>query len=380
MTNDTSHAYTYDAEGNITTVDAGTAASYLYNALNQRVQTIVASAPRNIVFNAAGQRVTIWNANTGAQTQGQYYWGGKRVAFYSGGSAHFQHQDWLGTERARTTYNGGVEGTFTSLPFGDGLTTASGTDTDASHFATIDHDYEDETDHAQFRQYSEAQGHWLSPDPYSGSYDPSNPQSMNRYVYVLNNPLSHVDPSGLTLCDYGSNEDGSEEFGDEESDADCAASQGTVVVDIVSVAVNGDNPSDPGVTTENGYQIDPVSVAPNNGPTFKQKNQNCLNKINSTPDGKFYNFFSPLSMIPGIGPDWQGSAAEDLGGGAAKYVAFKFFQGAGANWAGTGLGVIGNTVSGAIEGVAEGVLAPVAAAATVGQLTVHAGCAISAAF
>jgi len=122
------------------------------------------------------------------------------------------------------------------------------------------------------------------------------------------------------------------------------------------------------------------TIAPNNGPTFKQKNQNCLNKINSTPDGKFYNFFSPLSMIPGIGPDWQGSAAEDLGGGAAKYVAFKFFQGAGANWAGTGLGVIGNTVSGAIEGVAEGVLAPVAAAATVGQLTVHAGCAISAAF
>ena len=44
------------------------------------------------------------------------------------------------------------------------------------------------------------------------------------------------------------------------------------------------------------------------------------------------------------------------------------------------LGVIGKTVSGAIEGVAEGVLAPVAAAATVGQLTVHAGCAISAAF
>ena len=78
--------------------------------------------------------------------------------------------------------------------------------------------------------------------------------------------------------------------------------------------------------------------------------------------------------------DYWDCAAEDLGGGAAKYVAFKFFQGAGANWAGTGLGVIGNTVSGAIEGVAEGVLAPVAAAATVGQLTVHAGCAISAAF
>jgi len=181
-------------------VDSGSTASYLYNALNQRVQTVVASAPRNIVFNVAGQRVTIWNAGTGAQTQGQYYWGGKRVAFYSGGSVHFQHQDWMGTERARTTYNGAVEGTFTSLPFGDGLTTASGTDTDASHFAMLDHDYEDETDHAQFRQYSEAQGRWLSPDPYYGSYDASNPQSMNRYVYVMNNPLSGTDPSGL-YCD-----------------------------------------------------------------------------------------------------------------------------------------------------------------------------------
>jgi RHS repeat-associated protein len=94
-----------------------------------------------------------------------------------------------------------VEGTFASLPFGDGLTTVSGTDLDAYHFATVDHDYEDETDHAQFRQYSEAQGRWLSPDPYGGSYDFTNPQSLNRYVYALNNPLSAVDPSGQNLVD-----------------------------------------------------------------------------------------------------------------------------------------------------------------------------------
>jgi len=96
----------------------------------------------------------------------------------------------------RTTYNGGVEGTYTSLPFGDAQTTA-GTDTDPYHYAQLDSDYESGTDHAQFRQYSDAQGRWLSPDPYSGSYDAFNPQSFNRYVYVGNNPLSATDPSGL---------------------------------------------------------------------------------------------------------------------------------------------------------------------------------------
>jgi RHS repeat-associated protein len=141
--------------------------------------------------------VSDWNGSTHAQLQGKYYWGSQPVAYYESGAAHFEHQDWLGTERMRTTYNGGVEGSFSSLPFGDDLTTVSGTDGDANHYATLDHDYESDTEHAQFRQYSSAQGRWLSPDPYSGSYDPSNPESFNRYTYVQNAPLSFLDPLGL---------------------------------------------------------------------------------------------------------------------------------------------------------------------------------------
>lgn len=196
LTADGIHTYAYDAEGNLTQVDGGATVKYTYNALNQRVRVDWSSGGQEFVYNLNSQRASIWDAATGNQVQGQAYWGSVPIEFYEAGVAHFQHQDWLGTERMRTTHTGSVEGQFTSLPFGDGYT-FSGADNDASHFATLDHDSTSATDHAQFRQYGNITGQWMSPDPYNGSYHFSNPQSLNRYSYVLNNPLSFVDPSGL---------------------------------------------------------------------------------------------------------------------------------------------------------------------------------------
>jgi RHS repeat-associated protein len=202
MTSDGFHSYTYDAEGNITDVDGNAGAVYIYNALNQRVQVDWPTVSHQYVYNASGQRVSVWDTNTHAQVQGQYYWGSTPIAFYDSGSLHFQHQDWMGTEQARTSYNGSTEGIYTSLPWGDEYS-ASGSDNDPYHFAQLDRDSESDTHHAQFRQYSSTQGRWMSPDPYNGSYDAGNPQSLNRYSYVLNNPLSMTDPSGQdqVACD-----------------------------------------------------------------------------------------------------------------------------------------------------------------------------------
>jgi RHS repeat-associated protein len=54
--------------------------------------------------------------------------------------------------------------------------------------------------HAPYREYWNNAGRWLQPDPYDGSYDFSNPQSLNRYSYVGNNPLTFTDPSGQDGC------------------------------------------------------------------------------------------------------------------------------------------------------------------------------------
>jgi RHS repeat-associated protein len=198
VTNDSSHTYRYDGENNLISVDGGSTATFSYNAMNERVEVTSAQGTERYSFDLNSRRSTAWN-NSGGLDSTQYYAGNNPVAYWlaAGGNIHFQYQDWLGTERLRATATGSVEGSYSSLPFGDSLTT-SGTDTNVSHFALLDHDLTTGSglEHADFREYGATAAQWLSPDPYGGSYNYGNPQSMNRYAYTMNNPVSFVDPSG----------------------------------------------------------------------------------------------------------------------------------------------------------------------------------------
>ncbi|MCB9654686.1 MAG: RHS repeat-associated core domain-containing protein [Deltaproteobacteria bacterium] len=53
------------------------------------------------------------------------------------------------------------------------------------------------------RVYDPGLGRFLSVDPIIA--DPANAQSLNAYSYVLNNPLSLIDPSGYVACEVSAN-------------------------------------------------------------------------------------------------------------------------------------------------------------------------------
>ena len=67
----------------------------------------------------------------------------------------------------------------------------------ASRYTGKERDTKSGFDHFGARHYSSTMGRFMSPDP-SGLYfvDPTNPQSLNLYSYVLNNPLINTDPDG----------------------------------------------------------------------------------------------------------------------------------------------------------------------------------------
>lgn len=78
-------------------------------------------------------------------------------------------------------------------------------DVSASRYTGKERDTESGLDYFGARYYASTMGRWMSPD-WSAKEDPvpyaklDNPQSLNLYGYVLNNPLSKADPDGHAGC------------------------------------------------------------------------------------------------------------------------------------------------------------------------------------
>ena len=136
------------------------------------------------------------------------YAGGKQIGTYDGNvsapTLHFYFDDPLGTRRAQTNSAGVLEAVYQSLPFGDGFNAplaAGADDPTENHFTGKERDTESGNDFMFARYYNSATGRFLSPD-WSAKAQPvpyaklDNPQTLNLYAYVGNNPMSRTDPTG----------------------------------------------------------------------------------------------------------------------------------------------------------------------------------------
>ena len=115
--------------------------------------------------------------------------------------------DQIGTPRMLADTTGSLAGISRHdyLPYGEELTAGYGSRTNAQgytgdcvrdKFAGYERDAETGLDYAEARYYGSAYGRFTSVDPAMGSARKSMPQSWNRYSYVLNRPLSLIDPTG----------------------------------------------------------------------------------------------------------------------------------------------------------------------------------------
>ncbi|MFZ0306171.1 MAG: RHS repeat-associated core domain-containing protein [Terracidiphilus sp.] len=216
-----------------------TLTGYLYDAEGNRVAkgsiTILSCNPatngfqftEDYVTGPGGEELSMLNGS-GTWQRNNVYGGGKLIGTYDlvhnpaytpNGSQpaqvpwlHLHLEDALGTRRMQAS---GMlanlaqpEMDFQSLPYGDGFSQladqyADETYDDSSplHFTGKERDTESGNDYFGARYYASSMGRWMSPD-WSAKYEPvpyaklDNPQTLNLYAYVQNNPLSRNDPDG----------------------------------------------------------------------------------------------------------------------------------------------------------------------------------------
>ena len=128
-------AYTYDADGNLTSDGTN---SYSYNSLNQLIGVTGPSGTTTYTYNALGQQVastknglvTLSLVDPGGlgNIVGQFTASGAVIAHYSyglgltnqvaAGTSFFYDYDWLGSTSGLTNQQGQYINTYEYLPFG----------------------------------------------------------------------------------------------------------------------------------------------------------------------------------------------------------------------------------------------------------------------
>ena len=230
IASDGSHVYTWDSDGNLFKVDG---IQNTFDALDRAVEQLNGSTYTQVLYGPGGTKLALMNGGiSGTLTKAFVPLPGGATAVYnSSGLAYYRHPDWLGSSRfaSTTTSPTAVYYSGAYAPYGESYSEYTPGGTDRS-FTGQNQDTEPGQYDFLYRGYSPVQGRWISPDPAGpAAVMPGNPQSWNRYAYVMNRPLSSVDALGLyhSVPIYGGNTSGGANATDPGYDADFGDNDGS---------------------------------------------------------------------------------------------------------------------------------------------------------
>lgn len=207
ITNPPGHTYyTYDAAGNMTADGLGHFP--VYDGEN-RIKTV---AGVNYTYDGDGKRVKkdsgklYWTGTgsdplnesdlSGNMTEEFVFFNGKRIARVDlpSGTVHYYFSDHLGSASVISNATGAtIEQEADYYPYGGERILTAGLNN--YKFTGKERDTESGLDNFEARYDASSLGRFMTPDPMGGHLE--NPQSLNKYAYVLNNPTSLTDPTGL---------------------------------------------------------------------------------------------------------------------------------------------------------------------------------------
>ncbi len=188
--------FSYDAENHQKEVkDSGNnlLGTYLYDGEGRRVKKVAGSETTIFVYDGGGQMVAEYSTVTATTPQVSYL-----------------TQDHLNSPRVITNEIGAVTSRKDFSAFGEESTASQRSSNLGYQAPNIRKDYtgyekdiESGLDFAQARYYNPVHGRYTSIDPLTASASIKNPQTFNRYSYVLNSPYKFVDPLGLLSATTG---------------------------------------------------------------------------------------------------------------------------------------------------------------------------------
>ena len=193
MVSDGDRTFTWDADNKpvgITRTGVGTT-TFAYSGEGARVKKI---GPSRTIRYAGGLEDHVTD---GVQVK-HISAGGLRIATKVVGGinagVYYTHGDHLGSLNVLTNSSGTEVQRLTYLPFGETHSNQGSVDFHSRRYTGQELDPETGLYFYNARYYNPTLGRFLSPD--SIVPEPGNPQSLNRFSYVENNPVNRIDPSG----------------------------------------------------------------------------------------------------------------------------------------------------------------------------------------